>query len=85
MGHTTAGQVVNLLSNDVNRFDLVPIFMHFLWVGPLETLLCSYLMYREMGFSAMMGVATLLLTIPLQGKYDILCVIVIPIHLAQTH
>jgi ABC transporter transmembrane region len=69
MGHTTAGQVVNLLSNDVNRFDVVPIFMHYLWIGPLETALCSYLMWRDMGWSALMGVATLLLTIPLQGKF----------------
>ncbi|XP_059490449.1 probable multidrug resistance-associated protein lethal(2)03659 [Neocloeon triangulifer] len=67
MGQTTAGQVVNLLSNDVNRFDVVPIFMHYLWVGPLQTAVVSYLMYSKMGWSALMGVATLLLTIPLQG------------------
>ncbi|CAB3379679.1 Hypothetical predicted protein [Cloeon dipterum] len=67
MGQTTAGQVVNLLSNDVNRFDLMPIFAHYLWIGPLETAVCSYLMWSEMGWSALVGVSTLLLTIPLQG------------------
>ncbi|KAF4522899.1 hypothetical protein B566_EDAN012057 [Ephemera danica] len=67
MGLTTAGQVVNLLSNDVNRFDVVPIFMHYLWVGPIETVICSYLMWSEMGMSALFGIAMLLLTIPLQG------------------
>lgn len=44
---TTAGQMVNLISNDVGRLDLATIFVHYLWVGPLETLLITYLMYRE--------------------------------------
>lgn len=68
MAHTTAGQVVNLLSNDVNRFDIAPMFLHFLWIGPLETILCAGLMYTDMGWSVIIGIAILLLTIPLQGK-----------------
>lgn len=47
LGETTAGQVVNLLSNDVGRLDLSIIFIHFLWVGPLETIAVTYLMYLE--------------------------------------
>lgn len=47
LGETTAGQVVNLLSNDVGRLDLAIIFIHFLWVGPLETIAVTYLMYLE--------------------------------------
>lgn len=47
LGETTAGQVVNLLSNDVGRLDLAIIFIHFLWVGPLETIAVTYLMYTE--------------------------------------
>lgn len=35
--NTTSGQVVNLLSNDVGRFELITMFVHYLWVGPLET------------------------------------------------
>lgn len=49
LGNTTAGQVVNLISNDVGRLDLATIFVHYLWVGPLETCLITYLMYREVG------------------------------------
>lgn len=47
LGETTVGQVVNLLSNDVGRLDIAIIFLHFLWVGPIETLAVTYLMYKE--------------------------------------
>ncbi|KAJ3655115.1 hypothetical protein Zmor_014255 [Zophobas morio] len=66
LGHTTAGQVVNLLSNDVNRFDVALIFAHQLWVGPVETVVCTYLMYLQVGYSAVIGVGFLLMFIPLQ-------------------
>ncbi|XP_059619578.1 probable multidrug resistance-associated protein lethal(2)03659 isoform X2 [Phlebotomus argentipes] len=67
LGDTTVGQVVNLLSNDVGRLDLSIIFLHYLWVGPLETFVVTYLMYREVGVSAVFGVIFLLLFIPLQA------------------
>lgn len=47
LGETTAGHVVNLMSNDLGRLDLATIFVHYLWVGPLETLFITYLMYLE--------------------------------------
>ncbi|KZC06945.1 Multidrug resistance-associated protein 4 [Dufourea novaeangliae] len=67
LGETTVGQAVNLLSNDVNRFDVSIIFLHYLWIGPLETIIIMYFMYREVEVSAVIGVATLLMFIPLQG------------------
>jgi ABC transporter transmembrane region. len=67
LGETTAGQVVNLMSNDVNRFDVAVIFLHYLWIGPIETFVVTYLMWVEVGPSAAIGVASLLLFIPLQG------------------
>ncbi|KAJ6635778.1 putative multidrug resistance-associated protein lethal [Pseudolycoriella hygida] len=67
LGDTTAGQVVNLISNDVARIDMSIMFLHYLWVGPLETVVVSYLMYREIGVSAFIGVAFLLAFIPLQA------------------
>lgn len=68
LGETTIGQAVNLLSNDVNRFDVAIIFLHYLWIGPLETIIVTYFMYVEAGVSAIIGVAALLLFIPLQGQ-----------------
>lgn len=67
LGETTIGQAVNLLSNDVNRFDIALIYLHYLWLGPLETIIITYFMYKEVELSAIFGVIILLLFIPLQG------------------
>ncbi|XP_050579550.1 probable multidrug resistance-associated protein lethal(2)03659 isoform X2 [Bombus affinis] len=67
LGETTVGQAVNLLSNDVNRFDVALIYLHYLWLGPLETIIITYFMYMEVELSAIFGVIILLLFIPLQG------------------
>ncbi|PSN47509.1 hypothetical protein C0J52_02251 [Blattella germanica] len=64
----TIGQSVNLLSNDVNRFDNVAIFLVYWWFGPLQTLIMLYLMWREIDYAALVGVATILLVIPIQAK-----------------
>lgn len=68
LGQTTAGQLVNLLSNDVNRFDIGVIFVHQLWVAPLETIIVSVLMYQRIGWAAVIGVAFLLMFVPLQSE-----------------
>lgn len=68
LGETTVGQAVNLLSNDVNRFDVALIYLHYLWLGPLETIIITYFMYTEVELSAIFGVIILLLFIPLQGN-----------------
>ncbi|XP_046426437.1 probable multidrug resistance-associated protein lethal(2)03659 isoform X1 [Neodiprion fabricii] len=67
LGETTIGQAVNLLSNDVNRFDVAIVFLNYIWIAPLETIIISYFMWAEVGVSAIIGVATLLMFIPLQG------------------
>ncbi|XP_025200376.1 probable multidrug resistance-associated protein lethal(2)03659, partial [Melanaphis sacchari] len=67
LGETTIGQVVNLLSNDVNRFDIAFLFIHFLWIGPLQTILVTYFLWQELGVSSLIGVAIFLVFTPLQG------------------
>ncbi|XP_055853123.1 probable multidrug resistance-associated protein lethal(2)03659 [Episyrphus balteatus] len=67
LGDTTAGQVVNLISNDVGRLDLATIFVHYLWLGPLQTIVITYLMYQQIGISSTFGVAFMLLFLPLQA------------------
>uniref|UniRef100_A0A8B9R7K2 Cystic fibrosis transmembrane conductance regulator n=1 Tax=Astyanax mexicanus TaxID=7994 RepID=A0A8B9R7K2_ASTMX len=69
MGQTTTGQIVNLLSNDVNRFDEVTIFLHFLWVGPLQAAAVIGLLWQEIGASCLAGMAVLVILMPLQTVF----------------
>ncbi|XP_073707299.1 ATP-binding cassette sub-family C member 4 [Garra rufa] len=69
MGQTTTGQIVNLLSNDVNKFDEVTIFLHFLWVGPLQAAAVIGLLWQEIGPSCLAGMAVLVFLMPLQTMF----------------
>ncbi|XP_075056002.1 ATP-binding cassette sub-family C member 4 isoform X1 [Mixophyes fleayi] len=72
MGKTTTGQIVNLLSNDVNKFDQVTIFLHFIWAGPLQAIAVTVLLWIEIGPSCLAGIAVLFILMPLQtclGKF----------------
>lgn len=67
LGDTTTGQVVNLISNDVGRLDLILLFVHYLWLGPTETIVVTYFLWREISYASLFGVAFMLCFIPLQG------------------
>uniref|UniRef100_A0A8C1P8A5 Multidrug resistance-associated protein 4 n=1 Tax=Cyprinus carpio TaxID=7962 RepID=A0A8C1P8A5_CYPCA len=69
MGQTTTGQIVNLLSNDVNKFDELTIFLHFLWVGPLQAAAVIGLLWQEIGASCLAGMAVLIFLMPLQTMF----------------
>ncbi|KAH8366457.1 hypothetical protein KR084_009619 [Drosophila pseudotakahashii] len=66
LGDTTTGQVVNLISNDLGRFDRALIHFHFLWLGPLELLISSYFLYQQIGLASLYGIGILLLYLPVQ-------------------
>jgi ATP-binding cassette subfamily C (CFTR/MRP) protein 4 len=60
-------QIVNLVSNDVRRFDDAATFWNFLLCGPLELAIVLVLVGLQLGFAAAVaGVSTLLLLIPTQ-------------------
>ncbi|CAI6363623.1 unnamed protein product [Macrosiphum euphorbiae] len=67
LDETTVGQMINLISNDVNQFDLALPKLHYLWIGPLQTIVLTYLMWQEIGVSSLIGIATFFFFIPLQG------------------
>ncbi|KAF4517898.1 hypothetical protein B566_EDAN001852 [Ephemera danica] len=84
MHRTTAGQIVNLMSNDVARFDMAAVYVNQGWIAPLELLLCCFVMWMKMGPSIMVGVTALLLTIPLQSSISHLAELRISIQRIQT-
>uniref|UniRef100_A0A452EAR3 Cystic fibrosis transmembrane conductance regulator n=1 Tax=Capra hircus TaxID=9925 RepID=A0A452EAR3_CAPHI len=69
MGKTTTGQIVNLLSNDVKRFDQVTVFLHYLWVGPLQAIAVTALLWMEIGISCLAGMAVLIILLLLQSCF----------------
>lgn len=70
VGEIAGGKLVNLLSNDIVRFDYAFMFMHYLWVVPLQTAAVLYLLYDAAGWAPFVGLFTVILFIlPVQGKY----------------
>uniref|UniRef100_A0A4W5MYN9 Multidrug resistance-associated protein 4 n=1 Tax=Hucho hucho TaxID=62062 RepID=A0A4W5MYN9_9TELE len=69
MGKTTTGQIVNLLSNDVNMFNEVTTNLHYLWIAPLQAVVVIILLWYEIGPSCLAGVAVLVFLMPLQTMF----------------
>ncbi|XP_066267906.1 ATP-binding cassette sub-family C member 4-like isoform X5 [Branchiostoma lanceolatum] len=67
MTQTTTGQIVNLLSNDVNRFDQAILFLHYLWIGPLQCIAVVVLLWEDLGVAGLIGSAVLLISLPIQS------------------
>uniref|UniRef100_A0A8B9Y3L4 Multidrug resistance-associated protein 4 n=1 Tax=Bos mutus grunniens TaxID=30521 RepID=A0A8B9Y3L4_BOSMU len=67
IGKTTTGQIVNMMSNDVNRFDRVMIRLHILWIGPLNAITAIILLWMEIGISSLAGMALLIIFMLLQS------------------
>ncbi|KAF5273607.1 hypothetical protein FQR65_LT04606 [Abscondita terminalis] len=65
-GKTTVGQMINLLSNDVGVFDRAIAIFQLVYIGPIQLILFTALLYLEMGISAFIGIAILIVFIPLQ-------------------
>lgn len=61
------GKMINLMSNDLPRFEQALGFLHEVWKGPMESILFTYFMYQEIGVAAVIGTAVVLSFIPLQG------------------
>ncbi|KAG5883223.1 hypothetical protein JTB14_011415 [Gonioctena quinquepunctata] len=66
LAKTTIGQMINLLSNDVNRFDNYFKYFHYLWAAPVETVVIMFMLYRVAGYTGLAGFSVLLFFIPLQ-------------------
>ncbi|XP_053600748.1 uncharacterized protein LOC128669719 [Plodia interpunctella] len=67
LGEVAGGKLVNLLSNDVARFDYAFMFLHNMWVIPIQTAVILYLLYVAAGYAPFVGLGVaLILILPLQ-------------------
>lgn len=67
LGNTSVGKVVNLLSNDVSRFDIVSVFLHSMWLAPLLTIVVGVLLFQEVGYPGLIGMLVIAIVTPIQS------------------
>lgn len=65
-----AGQAVNLMSNDVSRFDWLMSFTHDIWRPPFTAVGAGYFIFQQVGYSGLLGMAILILFMPLEGANE---------------
>ncbi|XP_025264055.1 multidrug resistance-associated protein 4 [Camponotus floridanus] len=65
---TTPGQIINLLSNDMARFDQLFTFLHYIWILPVQGAIIAFLIWQNVGIASLAGIFLITIqTIPLQG------------------
>ncbi|XP_059049024.1 ATP-binding cassette subfamily C member 4-like [Achroia grisella] len=61
LNKTGPGHVINLMSNDVNRFDVAVIYLHFAWVAPIVATFVTYLVWKLVSWATLAGIAVMFL------------------------
>ncbi|XP_057653044.1 ATP-binding cassette sub-family C member 4-like [Diorhabda carinulata] len=67
LGDTASGKIVNLLSNDVSRFDVVSLFINQMWIAPLGSLIIMGLLYKETGYAGVVGIFAVFIVVSIQS------------------
>ncbi|KAH9421088.1 Multidrug resistance-associated protein 4 [Dermatophagoides pteronyssinus] len=66
VNQTAVGQIVNIMSNDVNRMDEFSIFVSYMIVSPIQMLIVIYILFDYIKWTCFVGLALLFLLIPIQ-------------------
>ncbi|KAJ8933694.1 hypothetical protein NQ314_013860 [Rhamnusium bicolor] len=56
-----------VLGLKTNRFDIVSVFIHHMWIAPLSALIVMYFLYAEAGYAGALGIIPVFLVVPIQG------------------
>ena len=70
LGETASGKVLNLLSNDVSRFDMMTLLLNTLWTAPVLSIIVTCLLWREIGVAGLAGVIVILIVVLIQSKFN---------------
>ncbi|CAM9122833.1 unnamed protein product, partial [Ectocarpus sp. 4 AP-2014] len=66
----STGHLVNLMTTDVEAFQIGGTFVNYLWGAPLESLVILYFGLNQVGVSFLAGFAALALMVPTQGAFS---------------
>lgn len=64
---SSTGDIVNLMSVDVQRLQDLTQYCHLIWSGPFQILLCLVSLYKLLGRSMWIGVIILVIMMPLNS------------------
>ncbi len=56
------------MATDTEKIQMQTLSLHQLWSSPARIAVAMYLIYTELGYAVLVGVAVLLLLTPLQGR-----------------
>ncbi|XP_019754523.2 multidrug resistance-associated protein 1 isoform X5 [Dendroctonus ponderosae] len=63
----TAGEIVNLMSVDAQKFMDLTTYLNMIWSAPLQICLSMYFLWQELGPSVLAGLAVMIILIPING------------------
>ena len=64
---TDVGQLVNLMTNDVSRFEDCARFLAYLLACPIQVLVSFIILYFTLGPSGFIGIVVMILVVPIQS------------------
>ncbi|KAM7536240.1 hypothetical protein Aperf_G00000087056 [Anoplocephala perfoliata] len=62
---STSGEIINLMSIDSQRFQMLMLHIHMLWSAPFQFGMSTYLLWQQLGPSVLAGILVLLVMIPI--------------------
>nr|KAJ3418380.1 Multidrug resistance-associated protein 4 [Polyrhizophydium stewartii] len=66
---SSSGQIINMISNELQRIEDAAGFAFYIVIGPIEALLVFYFVYEQIGLAAVAAVGALLMLVPLQSVF----------------
>lgn len=67
LSNTAPGKLVNLLSNDVQRFESVSL-LHPLWISPFVSIVAAIILWTQIRWAAVIGLIVVFLLVPIQSN-----------------
>ncbi|KAG1677893.1 Multidrug resistance-associated protein 4 [Nymphon striatum] len=67
LNKTSVGQIINILSNDLQKFDLAIMYIHYVWIAPLQLLIVGWILWIKVGKIGIIGLSVFVVYVPLQS------------------
>lgn len=65
----SSGRIITLVSKDIYTLDGAIFYGNELWIGVLQVIALTYVIYKSVDYSAFVGVGFMLVIIPIQCEY----------------